>query len=320
MGTPLSEVHSHNREFDLSLHILEHVCEGREPRYTVGAWHGPPGDPSLRALCHVAPISGAMLAISRELSGKGQTETATLQYPQWSRIVDLVERLRSRKDPDSETAADEIEDTFGRLHNTVADLECALNRLTRLGALIEEVAAKANVVENEGARCRSVVITETLWLKLLTNYRHRQEGCAVYRELQTLRELAGIAADTLTTIDNWLGSAGTRESAMDALWRLTRILQGMGYQLPHGNLRWRGQLVRAVEEAGFGLGSDGALRVRQPEDKYWEPVTGALVRTIVQPVPQPISRSAPDLSQVGNYAEDKHNDGPSNVGQANQVS
>jgi hypothetical protein len=285
---PSSEPVVHSREFDLSLHVFEHARGGGEPRYTVGSWDGTLSNPTLRALCHAAPISEVMLAIARELSPDAQRETETSRYPRWSNVADLVRDLRNRKDPESTTAAKEIEDLFGRLHNSVADLDCALDRLTRLGTLIEEVSAKATVIGKEGACCRSVVMVESVWLKLLASYRARQEGCGVYRELHLLRELAGITADALTTIDNWLGSAGTREAAMDALWRLARILQGMGYELPHDNLRWRGQLARALEEAGLGIGSDGALRVRRPEDKYWEAATGPLIKTIVEHIPQPV--------------------------------
>src|SRR5205085_5115202 len=128
-----------NREFHLSLHVLEHVRKGRAPRYTVSVWDGTLDPPGLRALCHVRPLGGAMLAIARELAPSDQTETETkaFQCPDWSLVADLVKRLRSRKDdPDSETAAEEIDDLFARLHNTTTDLECAMDRLTRLGSLV----------------------------------------------------------------------------------------------------------------------------------------------------------------------------------------
>jgi hypothetical protein len=57
--------------------------------------------------------------------------------------------------------------------------------------------------------------------------------------------------------------------------------------MPADNLEWRGQIIRAMEEAGIGLGEDGALRLRQSEDKYWEAATGAPVKEILQnAVPQ----------------------------------
>jgi hypothetical protein len=279
---PPQEVGPTRHEFHLSLHVFEHTAGGRDPRYTVSVWDATLCPPGLRALCHARPIADAIIAIAGEFSASGQRKEEALRFPRWSVISKLVERLRKRNDPDSESAADEIAELFGRWHNTAGDLESARDRLTRLGSLLEEAAVKADGFVGNGPGSRSVILPETVWSKLLASYRHKQEGCAVYHELQMLRELAGITADTLRTVENWLGNAGTREGAMDALWRLARILQSLGYNLPIENLRWRGQLVRALEEAGLGLGSDDAIRLRRPDDKYWEPATGALLKTVLE--------------------------------------
>src|SRR5690348_2443588 len=101
-STSISRPGSPNREFHLSLHVLEHIHKGHAPRYTVSVWDGTLDPPGLRALCHVRPLGGAMLAIARELVPSDQTETEGFQYPQWSLVADLVQRLRNRKDdPDS---------------------------------------------------------------------------------------------------------------------------------------------------------------------------------------------------------------------------
>jgi hypothetical protein len=271
-----------NREFDLALHVVEHGRAGQEPRYTVGVWDRTPATLFLRALCHARPIGAAVLAIMREVAPHDESNGGVSEYPQWSRTSDLVLRLQSNADADSRAAAEEIEDLSARLHNAIAKLQEAMERLTRLGALVEEVAAKAHAAANDSNYCRRVTVPEDLWLKLLANYRGKEEGCAVYHELQMLRELAGITADTLVTVENWLGSAGTREGAMDSLWRLARILKGMGYALPLDNLQWRGQLARALDDAGLGLGSDNTIRIRQPQDRYWGAATGPAVKTILQ--------------------------------------
>jgi hypothetical protein len=52
--------------------------------------------------------------------------------------------------------------------------------------------------------------------------------------------------------------------------------------MPLEHLEWRGQIVRALEEAGLGIGSDNAIRIRQPNDKYWEPATGPSVKEVIQ--------------------------------------
>ena len=281
-GCTAPEVERTSRDFHLSLHVFEHAAGGREPRYTVSVWDATLSPPGLRALCHVRPVSDAIVAIAGEFAASSQRQEEAHRVPRWALISKLIERLRKRKDPDSKTAADEIAELFGRWHNTAGDLESARDRLTRLGALLEEAGYKAHGVVGDGPGTRSVILPETLWSKLLASYRHQQEGCAVYHELQLLRELAGITADTVRTVENWLGNAGTREGAMDALWRLARILQSLGYELPIENLRWRGQLSRALEEAGLGLGSDDAIRLRRPDDKYWGPATGALLKTVLE--------------------------------------
>src|SRR5947208_7694763 len=117
-STSISGLCSPNWEFDLPLHVLEHVRKGSPPRYTVSVWDGTLDPPGLRALCHVRPIGVAMLAIGRELVPRDQTETETVgvQYPQWSLVADLVERLRNRKDdPDSETLAEEMDELVARV-------------------------------------------------------------------------------------------------------------------------------------------------------------------------------------------------------------
>jgi hypothetical protein len=73
---------------------------------------------------------------------------------------------------------------------------------------------------------------------------------------------------------------------MDSLWSLTRILQSLGWELPTDNLCWRGQLVRAMEEAGIGLGDDNVIRVRLPENRPWQPASGPAVKTLLKCLPQ----------------------------------
>jgi hypothetical protein len=146
-----------------------------------------------------------------------------------------------------------------------------------LGAILEEAAARSTALPD----CSMVGVPQPEWFRLLSVYRVRQDGFQLYAELHALREMAGITAETLRTVDDWMGHASTREAAMDSLWRLRRILERVGFKLPLQHLEWRGQLVRALEEAGLGVGADGAIRVRQPQDKYWQPATGRLVREII---------------------------------------
>jgi hypothetical protein len=226
------------------------------------------------------------LALSSELESVERPKDPVIDYPKWSNIRELVGRLNHQGDVDCLTAAGHLEDLHARLHNAVADVETISDRLTKIGALIEEATAKSRSIGD--SEWRTVAIPDDTWFQLLAAYRGKDEGNQVYRELQILRQLAGITAQTILTIDNWLGHAGTREAAMDSLWRLMRILEAAGYKRPLEHLEWRGQLIRAMEEAGIGLGNDGTLRVRQAADKYWEPATGALVKELLHGAQQAI--------------------------------
>jgi len=280
---------SRGREFDLHLHVLEHGCDSGTPRYTLGVWERTSKGVGLRAICHMRPLAEALPAISKELGKHPQSHPFEIKYPTWSEIAELVKHLHSRGDTDSVSAANIMEDLQARLHNATAELDLALERLSRLGILIEEAAAKSQPIAELGDASPIIGLPQNAWFRLLAMYRHPQEGCRLYQELQALREIAGITAETLRTVDDWLGNASTREAAMEALWRLRRILEGLGYRMPLEHLAWRGQIIRAMEEAGLGLGVDGFLRVRQPQDRYWEPATGAVVKEVLQSAGQPIS-------------------------------
>jgi hypothetical protein len=256
-----------NREF--ALQVLRHTRADGTPVYTIGIWE----EGVLRCISHAHPIATALVALSREFEG---SEANAHEYPRWSEIAELVCRLENSADADCTAAATHLGDLHSRLHNTTAELDLTQERLTQFGVMLEDAAARSRVCY------ATVALPQDAWFGLLSVYRVRQEGQELYTELRALRELAGITAETLRTVDEWLGQASTREAAMDALWRLKRILERVGFKTPLEHLEWRGQIVRALEEAGLGVGTDGAIRVRQPKDKYWQPATGPLVREVLQ--------------------------------------
>jgi hypothetical protein len=270
--TMSSQTANSTREFNCR--IVEHRREGEPSRFTIGVWH----KTELRAICHTSSVSAALLALSSEMESVPRS-VPSIAFPIWSDIRDLVQRLNDRGDADSSNAAGAIEDLHARLHNAVSSAELLADYVTKLGALLEEAAAHSRSIGD--ATWAAVALPEAIWFRLLALYRGRQESNQIYRELQLLREIAGITAQTLRTIENWLGHAGTRESAMDSLWRLARILEGAGHKIPTEGLEWRGQLVRALEESGIGMGEDGALRLRQQGDRCWQPATGPLVKDLL---------------------------------------
>jgi hypothetical protein len=263
---------SPNQEFGLQ--VLKHTDAHGKPVYTIGVWE----EGTLRCICHAGPIGMAIMALIRELEGSSLIRANALDYPRWSEIAGLVSRLEKSSDADCTAAAAHLEDLHSRLHKATAELDLRQERLAQLCAMLEDAAARSRMLRD----CTTVALPQDAWFRLLAVYRVRQEGQELYTELHALREIAGITAETLRTVDDWLGHASTREAAMDSLWRLRRILERVGFKMPLEHLEWRGQIVRALEEAGLGIGSDSAIRIRQPNDKYWQPATGPRVKEVIQ--------------------------------------
>src|ERR1700746_312787 len=63
---PASALPLTNNEFQLSLHVLQHLVNGSEPRYTIGVWDSSLHPIGLRAICHAQPMSEALAAIAAE--------------------------------------------------------------------------------------------------------------------------------------------------------------------------------------------------------------------------------------------------------------
>jgi hypothetical protein len=208
-----------------------------------------------------------------------------MSYPKWADIADLVARLGKRKHPDCTAAAIKLEDMQAGLHNRTAELELAERRLAILGSLIERAAAQSREERNDANELVGISLPSPVWFQLLSCYRTQSDGQTIYGELKLLREIAGVAVETLRSVDDWLGHASTREAAMESLWRLTRILERAGFQAPHEHLAWRGQIIRALEEAGLGLGDDGRVRLRSVSDRYWEPASGPLIIELLGQLP-----------------------------------
>ncbi len=219
-----------------------------------------------------------------------------MNYPKWADIAGLVARLNKRKHPDCIGAATKLEDLQAGLHNRTAELEMAERRLATLGSLIERGAAQTREERNDAHELLIVSLPSPVWFQLLSCYRTRSEGQTIYEELKLLREIAGITVETLRAVDDWLGHASTREAAMESLWRLTRILERAGFQAPHEHLAWRGQIIRALEEAGLGLGDDGRVRLRSVSDQYWEPASGPLIAELLGQVPVAVRDPSPPQS------------------------
>jgi len=98
-----------------------------------------------------------------------------VEYPKWSEISGLVGRLRKRKHADCITAAENLEEFHSRLHNTTGELETSQERIAKLGYMIEDAAAKAEL-QREGDTLRACAIPSEAWFRLVGYYRPQQDG------------------------------------------------------------------------------------------------------------------------------------------------
>jgi hypothetical protein len=106
------------------------------------------------------------------------------------------------------------------------------------------------------------------------------------------REALDIAAQACATVDEWLGSATTRQTADEAMWRLRRTLQKAGVRVPaQAAYDYRGSILRALERAGYGIGQDFEVRRRLPADKPWQYASGPVLRADKE-----ASRRGPDAA------------------------
>lgn len=87
----------------------------------------------------------------------------------------------------------------------------------------------------------------------------------------------------MSGIEEWLGSASTRQAAEESLWRLRRALERAGYDMRPATLAYRGSLLRALSDVGIGMDDEGVLRFRQYEDKAWQHPTGEEIKELPKP-------------------------------------
>lgn len=271
--------HSQPSSRQFNFHVLRQSGH-RGIRYTIGVWEGS----TLRAVCHSANLSRALLALSAELESANAPEVVQQGPLEWDDLRRLVERLRIRADEDCGKAAEQIEELHAQLHRATAEGDINVERLTKLGALIEKAASKSCCIGDPA--WMAVAVPDDTWFTLLAAYRGNQVENPVYRELQILREIASISAQTIQEVTALLEKAVPSETLVESVWCLQRILNSAGYRNPQVSLECRGPLVRAMEEAGIGLGNDGKLRVRHPEDSEEMPATGPLVQQILHPAHQ----------------------------------
>ena len=87
--------------------------------------------------------------------------------------------------------------------------------------------------------------------------------------LDQLENLARAAFDALVSVDDWLGSASTRQAATDALRRLEVKLIAAGFERPtRSNLKFRGAILDDLERMGLLYDCrDGDLRFFLPGER-----------------------------------------------------
>jgi len=91
----------------------------------------------------------------------------------------------------------------------------------------------------------------------------------VQDRLEQLEEIARAAFDAVISVEEWFGSAGTREAATDALRRLEIKLMAAGFQPPMGkNLNFRRSILDDLEGMGLRYDCrDQELRFFLPDER-----------------------------------------------------
>ena len=91
-------------------------------------------------------------------------------------------------------------------------------------------------------------------------------GCDMQNRLEQLETLARAAFDALVSIEDWQGSASTRQAVTDALRRLDVKLIAAGFERPtRSNLKFRGAILDDLERMGLRYDCrDGELRFFLP--------------------------------------------------------
>lgn len=80
---------------------------------------------------------------------------------------------------------------------------------------------------------------------------------------EALLKVCDCAVEAIAQIEEWLGSASTRQAAEESIYRLRRALQRAGYEMKNGCLEYRGSILRAMEHAGIGMDDEGVIRIRR---------------------------------------------------------
>jgi hypothetical protein len=106
-------------------------------------------------------------------------------------------------------------------------------------------------------------------LHLSTEAKGEESGPAI-------REALEACAHALMAVDDWLGSASTRQYALDALWLARRRLEAAGVDFPRDvGLGWRGSVFRALEKCGLGwTGYEDEIRFRLAGQPNWAAAAG----------------------------------------------
>lgn len=84
-------------------------------------------------------------------------------------------------------------------------------------------------------------------------------------------------AHAFTAINDWLGSASTRQYAMDAVWRAEKALNAAGVPvvMRTDSEHWRGSVFRALEKCGLGwTGYEDDIRFRLAGQPNWSTAAG----------------------------------------------
>jgi hypothetical protein len=84
-----------------------------------------------------------------------------------------------------------------------------------------------------------------------------------------LEDVCCVANQAYSCVDEWWGSASTKQAARDSMWRLGRALRQAGYDTDYrDNIDWRGSILKELNDSGFYPSTNDPYNANAPDFVY----------------------------------------------------
>lgn len=98
---------------------------------------------------------------------------------------------------------------------------------------------------------------------------HQRGEDDLRRRIAELESVCHVAEQAYCCVDEWWGSASTKQAARDSMWRLGRALRQNGFKVvDYDNLDWRGAILKELNDAGFYPSTNDPYHAVKPDFVY----------------------------------------------------